>query len=347
MLNRQYLFFFFSVTLFLTSICVYGQTKRDSLYQLGICDENGFCIPTLSGMPRPKGVEITRHGTLDYSLNTNIRDSASIGPAQIKQNRKWEVALRFPVLSTPRFKMAGGLRYTVEEFRFENPENLNNNFQRHLQNKPLRSLKSTWYVARPFKGNKYLLGRAGFSLNGDFVDRSLEAYFRGFAAALYGVKVNNSKTWGVGLSYSYTLGNRAVYPLVSYNKQFTPRMGVDMLLPVSIKLRYIPNQKNVFYFQNKLEGDNYNVDFEPLQSQPLFLGKADFLSFITYERELYDFLWITVSAGCRANINFDLSNKGEFINRKSPYIENTLGPAFFYRAGVFIVPPKKWMKNYK
>jgi hypothetical protein len=322
-----------------------AQNRADSLYQMGICDENGYCIPSIRGLPRPKGLEITQQRVLDYRINSSIRDSAAIPSEEISQNRKWTFALRVPIVNHERFKLATGIKYTVEEFRFEEANTIDNSFQRHLEDKPLRSLRSTWYVAKPFKGNKYLLGRAGVSLNGDFVDRTLTAYFKGFASALYGIKASNSKTWGVGLSYSYTLGNLAVYPLFLYNKQWSPKMGIDMLLPVNIKLRYVPNEKNVFYLQNKLEGDNYNVDFEPLQNQPLFLGKSDFLSFLTYEREIYDFLWITASAGYRSNINFDLSNRDEFINNKTPYINNELGPAFFYRMGIFIVPPKKWMKN--
>lgn len=338
---------FFLFFLICLSHLSYSQNNQmeDSLFHNGICDRNGFCLPSIEGLPRPKGIQITQNRNLNYSIETTIRDSTTIDKSEIKNDRKWEFKVKFPVISKPQFKLVVGLQYSVEEFKFEQPDKLTNEFQKKLENKPLRSIRNTFYLLKPFKGNKYLLGRTGVSLNGDFVDRELNSYFKWFAAGIYGIKASSTKTWGFGLSYSYSLGNWAVYPLLAYNKQFDNKLGVELLLPVSVKLRYIPNEKNVFYFNNKLEGDNYNLEFDNLPNNNLFLGKSSFRSFITYEREVHDFLWFTISAGISENINFDLSSRDEFVSNNTPYINNELGTAPFLEAGIFVVPPRSWLKK--
>ena len=66
------------------------------------------------------------------------------------------------------------------------------------------------------------------------------------------------------------------------------------------------------------------------------------LTKITYEREIYDFLWFGLSVGNRFNIAFDLSEKNTFLNRNTPQVTNELKNAIFYQASIFLVPPKKW-----
>ena len=34
---------------------LFSQSQMETLYQAGICDEDGYCIPSLQGLPRSKG----------------------------------------------------------------------------------------------------------------------------------------------------------------------------------------------------------------------------------------------------------------------------------------------------
>ena len=85
---------------------------------------------------------------------------------------------------------------------------------------------------------------------------------------------------------------------------------------------------------------------------PLYLEKADVKAMFTYEREVYDFFWISASGGYRWNINFDVSDSDTFFDRAfnlgnsaNLAISNAIGGAPFFRFGIFIVPPNKWMEN--
>ncbi len=42
---------------------IYSQSQMDVLHQAGICDDEGYCIPSLQGLPRSKGVSFN-HTTI-------------------------------------------------------------------------------------------------------------------------------------------------------------------------------------------------------------------------------------------------------------------------------------------
>ena len=62
--------------------------------------------------------------------------------------------------------------------------------------------------------------------------------------------------------------------------------------------------------------------------------------------------WVGVSGGMRFNLNFDVSDSDAYFERNFPMgsseaivIRNEVSQAFFFRFGVFLVPPKKWLND--
>jgi len=318
----------------------------DSLKGMGICDENGFCIPSLPGLPRSKGLEILQHSVFDYGI-TSTSDSLGNSESELKSDNKISIKLKFPIAIKDNFQLAGGLGYSKEEFRFDDPETIENEFYRNIEDKPLRQLSANLYGIRPFKGNKYLGGRMSISLNGDFNSGfgSTTDYLRASVAVLYGIRSRFSKVEGFGLAYSFSFGRPAIYPLYAYNKQFNSKHGLEVLLPAHIKYRFSPNEKNIIYVSTQLDGSNYNINLESISNESLYLGKSDLLTMLTFEREIHDFFWVTASAGLRSNLNFDVDREREIIARSEPFIDNQINDALFVRFGIFLVPPKAWMEK--
>ncbi len=314
---------------------------------MGICDINGFCIPNIANMSRPKGISIIQQSTLDYGITSKFRDSIAKQNGEIRHNESVEIKLKFPLILKKQTQIFMGLNYRNEEFEFENSNQLQSEFHRHLEEKPLRTVGSTIYLDKRFKGRHYFYTRVSFSLNGDFNDGKAFNYFRSSVTSLYGTKVSASKTWGYGLSYSYRFGRLALYPILHYNKQFNKKWGFEALLPLKTEFRYQPNEKNYFYLINRLNGANYVLTFDQLTDKNLFLAYSEFISMVTYEREIYDFLWFTVSAGMRANFRFDLTESNTVINNDEPLVRNTLNQAPLIRFGIFIVPPKRFMNKHR
>ena len=338
-----------AVLLFMTywTTISFGQETRDSLlYKEGICDKDGYCIPQINGLGKPKGFEFNYRNIFKYDVSTNLADLDTTYSDIINRDRKFEFKAKIPILLNSNFKLILGLKYASEQFKFKEQEVISNSFYAALNRKPLQTFGTTIYATKPFIGNKYLFLRANFRVSGDFSQNSLEDYFKSSASLLYGGRRNATFAWGVGASYSYTFGRQMIIPVVSMSKQLSPKWIFDALLPVSMKLRNSINEKNAFEIETKISGENYNITLEPITNENLFIQRSDWLFLASYEREIYDFIWIGISAGNRYNISFDLYEKNAFINRSAPVITNHLRNTFFAKGSLFLVPPKKMKEKY-
>ncbi|MFT5724222.1 MAG: hypothetical protein ACI9JN_001340 [Bacteroidia bacterium] len=339
---------FLLLTLSLGHLTGLAQVNIDSLCILGICTPTGYAIPGIDGMPRPKGVKYYQERTPTYQIKSTFKTIDSTISNDIQRTSSWWVKLRAPIILKDHFKLLVGLQYYQQELYFKDPDALNNAFHQSLEDKAIRSAGVSFNAFKSYIGNKYLVGRVTLRLNGDFDNGDLRHHLKSSYSVLYGIKKSVRKTWGFGASYSNSFGRSSIYPILFLNNKFKKKWAFRALLPVSTQLIYMPNDKNTLYFTNKLEGDNYNLNFESLQPNRLYLEKADFKSFFTYEREIYDFIWFGVSTGMQFNINYDLSDSDLYFNRVSnatsdhTVIANELTPTPFLRIGLFLVPPRGW-----
>ena len=165
-------------------------------------------------------------------------------------------------------------------------------------------------------------------------------------SALYGIKASSTKSFGFGFSVGYNFGTPSIYPLIAYNKTFNNKWGLESLLPSHIKLRRNFDDKNILYVGTELHGNSFNLFFNDSTlnniSNKVYLQQSEIRFFGTYEKELYDFLWLGLSAGVRENIEFTLSSKNNFKN--DAFVSNNLGSSLYFNASIFIVVPKKYIQ---
>jgi hypothetical protein len=317
----------------------FGQTISDILLSNGVCDSSGFCIRGIEGMPKPKGFEFRYRRIRDYDIKTKFQDDIYHGT--IDRNRETTVKLTLPIIRKEHFMLALGGKYEVEEFRFENPSINNSNFYSYLEDKPLRSMGLTAYLAQSLKGDKFLVGRVNTRLSGD-IDRSeISNYFRSTVSVIYGQKKSATVSWGAGITYNNTFGRQLILPVLTYNKRITKKLSARILLPVNFELNYMINEKNLLRWDNRLSGDNYYINSGPLAPQNLYLSKSDFFSTLTYEREVYDFIWVSANLGYHVNYKFDLSTTNKLLSTDAPAISNDIQNATSFQLSLFMVPPKK------
>jgi hypothetical protein len=323
----------------------------DSLTQIGVCDEDGYCIPSFPNMPRPKGISVYQTRTLDYGFETNFRDSSFTYRDRVRRNRETEFNLRAPILLKDLYKLIVGFEYVEESFDFVGNNDLESPLNQTLQEKSLRTYQFKVYYTRRFKGNKYLTSRTAFSLNGDlngsdFRDGQFTDYFRFSISGIYGLKRSISKTYGIGINAGYDFGDFSILPILYYNKQLSTKTGIELTLPASAEFRFFPSRKDLFYTGLKVAGSNFILDIDyPEVDNKVYLSKGGVQAFLNYEREIYDFLWFTVGGGYFKNVIFDVSQQDDFIGVNDHFIENDLEGAWFMRVGLFVVPPRKLMSK--
>lgn len=281
------------------------------------------------------------YGIQSHSKQEGLED----GEGEVKLNRRWDFRLRVPLVRKPGIKIALGLRYFQEEYRFDDLSDYP--FYRGLEDKSLKSMGAQLYVAKPFKGNKYMILRISAGLNGDYhIDDLPTIDFLKFSIApLYGWKANPYTAFAVGIAYSNDFGRQGVYPVFSYIQTFDNHWGLEALLPSKVRLRYSFNDKTNLYAVSELNGNSYTIRLdEPALSgnETLNLRKSELRYLLSFEREIHDWLWFGMEAGVRSNISFNLNDGPK--RGANQILDNRFNDAFLFNLSIFMVPPRRFLE---
>lgn len=292
--------------------------------------------------------------SVSYSLNGNTEitsESQTTGLrdtiADLSTISEFELKVRAPIKWKGRTRIVAGVNYRYEEYTFESsdPEY---DLYANLQRKHLKALSSTVYINHSLTRRRFLVGRLGAEVNGDYRsdEISLRRQLKYSAALAYGWKPNIYTVFGVGLYYSYSYGRPRAYPAVIINRTFNERWGLETVLPANARLRYTFNNKTYLLAALEVVGASYRIaiDDPPLSDYPsLELRNSRLHAGLEFEREIYDFLWFQLSAGYRFNISF---NVAEDNTANENILENRLEPVPYGRLMIFIVPPRKLLTRF-
>jgi hypothetical protein len=317
-----------------------------------------YCNPTVNGLPRPVGISFEYENVLDYKISTysNVEDYPD-GEGAINRNRRIKFKFKLPVVNKDHFKFAMGFRYSHEEFRFESPDELDYTFYQSLENKPLKSIGSDFYFMFPRKNNTFFALVLNLSINGDYFQKDVPFfdYLKVSAAPVFGIKKHDNLLYGFGFAYSYVFGDPSIAPVITYMHTFNKRWGIEAMLPLEAKVRYNIGSGSILYAGAKLRGASYHIhlDDDMLNNNgTVELRQSELKFLVSLRQEIYDFLWFSVNAGYRYNINFNIADSNRnrsatnFFNREY-LLESNLENAFFFNISLDIVPPVKWYNKRK
>jgi hypothetical protein len=315
-----------------------------------------YCDPRLAGMAPSKGFYISYERTGNASITSVSRDTAvGNSSANIERNNKVELSLKIPIVTKGSMKLIGGFRYLYEEFTFKDASGFSDYpLYANLQQKHLKSIGVNLSMLQSLSEKKFLIWRNDFDLNGDYTSKNLptSSFIKASSSLLYGWKKCETKSTAIGLYLNYSLGRQSILPVYLYNNTFNPHWGIEALIPAFIKMRYNINEKSLMYAGYTLEGASYNLDIDNpaiQQYKSLQLRKSNIKLFVELQREIYKFIWISVTAGIRQPTNFNITTKddkgGSFSFSKgivhgNQLIKNTVSLAPFLNATIFITPPK-------
>jgi len=260
------------------------------------------------------------------------------------------VRIRFPIINKPSLTIAGGIKYSEEEFRFSDDEMTSYPFYKDLEDRPLRSAGLHFYLVKPTRNKTYFILRTSMDLNGDYTSKKFgKTEFLKFSVTpMIGWKQSDNLSYALGFTYGYAFGKPLLLPVISYNKNFNCHFGIESLLPISLKLRYTANQKNYMYAGVELGGASYRLDNEGtafVNYDRLHLFRSELRYTFTYEREIHDWLWFGFEAGYRQNLRFNLTNGPQ--GRSNVIINNRLMGAPVLNVSLFVVPPHSFLNKKK
>lgn len=343
--------FTFKGTLILTLIILshWQITKAQSADSLALIDvgmgKHNEASPGVEGNRKGKAIEFNYSMFPAFGITSDSKmEGLNDSQAKFDQAKSLEFKLKVPVILKPRTKVITGISYKYEEYKFNSPQTLDYPLYENLEDKHLKSLSLDFYLLRSLKNYHFFLSKSGLELNGDFSEDSslpFTRFLKYSVSGLYGWKKDKNTAYAFGLYLSYTFGRPRIYPAFLWNKTFNEHWGIEALLPANFYLRYNISPSSILVGGFDVEGASYhlNLDTPPLsQIKTLELRKSDIRLLMTFEQEIYDFLWFSITGGYRFNINFNLDKNNDFSN--DIILENNIENTPFVMFSIFAVPPQ-------
>ncbi len=299
-------------------------------------------------------------GPFQYNISsTSDLEEIGDGSAEITGNQTATVRLKFPILNKNRVILSGGLRYSNEQFYFEDLEPDDYPLYVGLNDRNLRSLGLDFKGMFHLKGNKSIIMQTAWNLAGDF-HLSGEKYFKisdllkSSLALGYAVRKDANTYYAFGAYFGYTFGDPALYPVFNYSKRFNNNIGIDLLLPQGIKIW--KKFSNNFYVLGAAEisGTSYTVRVDDSilsEAESVQLRQSTIDATLGVLAKINKWAGVEARFGYSNNINFNIteSNFVEGSTLPKPdtdyLIKSTVSGAPYFSISLFLAVPKDLMKR--
>jgi len=332
-------------SILIVSFFVYSYQLQAQIDTIKIA-ENEYCIPALKGIPVGKGVSFEYQTMPNISIKTHDK-TGNYGDSKntIRTNSSIQAKIKIPIVNKSYLSILGGLKYTFEEYHFENLVENSNPFYRSLEDKALKSIGANITVIKPTKSKKFWILRVSADFNGDYSGNnsgSLTDYLKFSISPALGWKVNDNFSYALGVSYNYRFGSPLILPVVAINKNFNEKWGIEAILPLSIKSRYIHNSRLNWLNTIEIDGASYKLNnLEPAigQFNNIHLHRSAIQFSTRIEKRLVGWLWAASEVGYNKNLTFNVTNSNR--SKNDIIFENTLKGSLLFNVSLFISPRKK------
>jgi hypothetical protein len=308
-----------------------------------------YCTSKISGLSPNKLISIGYDWQGNHQLENS--DFTSTGTAQIHAAAGLRIAANVPVISNTRWLLSLGATYWRIDYDM-NKSNTNHYFINQLSEKGLTTTGLNATLFKPLNEKRFVLAAVSADANGTYRLNSsnLGKYLvqpKVTLALFYGWKRTDKSMLAFGISRTYRPGAKGFIPLVLFNHTFEQRKwGVEALFPARAALRRTINTRTLFFLGYELEGNSYSVINTTSPVNPLYnnleLRRSEIRPRITFERALYQFIWLSVQAGYRINYNFNIDQQDKLRllgSDEAYYMTNTLTNPLYFQIGIHLVSP--------
>ncbi|WP_207434206.1 DUF6268 family outer membrane beta-barrel protein [Sabulibacter ruber] len=313
-------------------------------------DPQELANPSVLGQGKSKGViiryeRLPRFGMHSRGQQSTVEDAR----ADVLRSNRFEFKAYAPLVNNPHFKLVLGGGYFLEEFNYKEPETQQYPLYQRLEDKNLRSLDGQLVMLKPLNHKNYIIFRVKGELNGDYGKNdkiSLTRYLRTSMEAIYGWKKSPYLSFGVGVQLGYAFGRQTIYPALLYNRTFNDKWGVEAIFPANVTFRRNFSEKSLLYMGYRIDGATYNINIDtpPFnQYETVELRKSEIKGRLRWDREIYDFLWFGLETGYRYNHRFNVYDGRR--RDANPLIETHIKDAVFFNVELFLVPPRRFLKQ--
>ena len=247
--------------------------------------------------------------------------------------------VNIPAVSTNKIIWQLGVNYWGSRISIDNPGT--NTIAKQLATHTLTSLGVNTTVFKPLNEKNFLILQASADFNGIFQDiQDISHQALTFSAtAVYGWKKSEKNMYGVGLARTYRAGQIIHVPVLLWNKTFSDKWGMELLLPARGHLRRNFSTSSIVQLGFELEGNQFWMPVGNSPTGTLFLQRGELKPRIMWDKKITGFFWFNVQAGLRYNWRFEGMNvyNGKADNQR--YFTSALGNPLYVGISLNFVSP--------
>lgn len=298
-----------------------------------------FCKPGVIHKSRSQGVRLNYgllgSGTYREEEGTIFNDPKS----SYSRIQNIEFSLKAPIIRKDNFKLLLGYKYFSESFSFQNIGNEFDFAFQALDDELLKSNSLSLIISQSFDEKSYAVFRLSYSSDGDYDNwmsfQNKYAIYKIFG--LYAQKPHEGLEWGIGVAGSKSFRRSGAIPIILFNKNFSPKWGIESVLPGFIFGRYNINFGNILLFGVEYDSQSYRMDFSGtnLTAYAYAYNHSEIISSLRLQHQFSDWIWGHLKLGYQINFNSDFQAK----NDASPVFQADPSNAIIFKIGIFISPP--------
>jgi hypothetical protein len=319
-----------------------------------------YCTSKVFGISPTKLVSLSYdfQGAFDMQTNTKSGNLTTYDETQrVSSMHGVRFIANFPVISKNSLTLNVGATYMESNYSFVNsPAQMKSGLTKSLSNTALRSTGINFTIFKPLNEKHFLLFQTSHDLNGDYRLTEYDDFslVKHSALAVFGWKKHDRLQIGVGVSRTYRVGALNYIPIILYNYTSENRKwGVEAVFPAKVAYRRSFSPRSILLFGYELEGNSYALRNRNIDNNPAFgtsmphdleLRRSEMRIRFTYERALYQFIWLSVQAGYRYNwrnsYNIDMGDSFRSFFSNDPYhYTNTVTNPMYFQIGINLVSP--------
>ena len=300
-----------------------------------------YCTQKVQFLSPTKLISLGYESQLAHKLETPAHSlhgqNYAADNSDVSMSHGLRLGFNTPLISRSKLIVNFGMSYYESRFSFAEPDQITHPLHKSLKEYGLRTTGAMLTVFKPLNEKNFIIAAVNGDLNGTYNFSNIPSLGKMTYSVLgvYGWKRSDKKMWGLGVARTYRVGEVNYVPVLLYNQTFNDKWGVELLLPARGAVRRNFSAKSLLMFGYELEGNSYLVSPSSgatgsfTHFDDMRLRRSELKVRFTYEKSLHNFIWLSVQAGLRTNIAFNVSEKETSPRREYLFTNSLTNPLYF------------------
>lgn len=300
-----------------------------------------FSTPGVRNGTAGRGIEISQElsGGFDWEPVDEELDSPE---RRVRLLQNLVIKFKAPIVNQDQFKLLFGYEWNREEYKLEPAlEGAPRDIWSALDDHHLKTNKFSLYAVRSWNSRFYSTAVLRMSVNGDYAGwMDFGDHYRTYSALLaFGVKPNEDREWGFGLTFSHNDVRNIILPFFIFNRTFNDRWGLQSVLPAELYLRRNFGPTTTLLIGAEYDSKFYALNWRTIPAPYLegyYLRNGGVRVKAHLEQQVIPWIWIYGDAGVWLPLNseFNLQSNVDVTLKAEPASRP------FVQVGIFLSPPK-------